>query len=134
MIRKYNEVIRYLITGFLTTVVSLIIYYLCVYTFLNPSIAIELQIANVLSWLGAVVFAFITNRSFVFKSKNKNIFKESISFTTSRLITLLLDMLLMFIFVTVLKLNDKIVKLFVQVVVIILNYIFSKFFVFKKPR
>lgn len=132
LIKKYSEVIRYLIIGVLTTIISLIIYYFCVFTFLNPSVAIELQIANIISWIISVLFAFFTNRSYVFKSKNENILKEGISFFNSRVTTLLIDMLIMFLFVTVFKFNDKIVKLIDQVIVIILNYIFSKLFVFKK--
>ena len=87
---------------------------------------------NLISWLLALIFAFFTNRSFVFKSTNKNILKEAYSFTQSRIVTLLIDMFLMFICVTVFGFNDKIVKLVVQVIVIVLNYIFSKMFVFKK--
>src|SRR5574344_2304183 len=68
LINKYGEVIRYLIIGVLTTVVSLATYYLCVHTILNASNAIELQIANIISWVVSVTFAFFTNRSYVFKS------------------------------------------------------------------
>lgn len=130
--KKYEEIINYLIVGFLTTLVSLILYYGCVFTFLNPKIAIELQIANIISWIGSVTFAFITNRKFVFKSKNKKVLKELSTFVGSRVLTLLIDMLLMFILVTNLKFNDKISKLISQVFVIIFNYIFSKVFVFRK--
>lgn len=130
--KKYEEIINYLIVGVLTTVVSLATYYICVLTFLDPNKAIELQIANIISWVCAVLFAFITNKIFVFKSKNKKIFKEFISFVSARVLTLLLDMLIMFIMVTTLGINDKISKLVVQVVVIILNYVLSKIFVFKK--
>ena len=130
LLKKYDEIIRYLIIGVLTTIVSLITYYLCTYTFLNPNKGIELQIANVISWIVSVIFAYITNRILVFKSKNNNIIKEVISFTGSRVTTLLMDMLIMFIFVTTLHLNDKLFKLISQVVVIVMNYIFSKLFVF----
>jgi len=129
---KFKEIIRYLIVGVLTTVVSLGTYYVCVWTFLNPEKAIELQIANILSWIAAVAFAYFTNRKFVFESKNSDIKKEAISFVMSRVGTLLMDMAIMFFMVTLLKMNDKIAKLVVQVVVTIANYIFSKIFVFKK--
>lgn len=132
IIKKHDEIVRYLVVGLATTLVSLVVYYLCVYTFLDPNVALELQIANLISWLLALIFAFFTNRSFVFKSTNKNILKEAYSFTQSRIVTLLIDMFLMFICVTVFGFNDKIVKLVVQVIVIVLNYIFSKMFVFKK--
>lgn len=129
--KKYEEIINYLIVGVLTTVVSLGTYYICVVTFLNPEIAYQLQIANIISWICAVAFAYITNRRYVFKSKNNDVIKEIFSFTSSRVITLLLDMLNMFIIVTVLKGNDKIAKLVSQVIVTIGNYILSKLFVFK---
>lgn len=129
---KYEEIISYLIVGELTTMVSLITYYLLVYTILDPNIGIELQIANIVSWIFSVTFAYFTNRKYVFKSKNKISFKEGISFYISRIGTLFLDMLMMYVFVTVLGFNDKIIKFVVQIIVIILNYILSKFIVFKK--
>jgi len=130
--RKYEEIINYLIVGVLTTVVSLVTYYLCTYTFLDPNSSLQLQFANIISWVCSVIFAFVTNRIFVFKSKNKKLLKEISSFVVSRLATLVMDMGLMFLGVTLLGLNDKLIKLVVQVIVIVLNYIFSKIFVFKK--
>ena len=132
--RKYEEIFRYLIVGVLTTIVSLGSYYICVLTFLDPNNPIELQIANILSWITCVTFAYFANRSFVFKSKNENKVKELASFYTSRITTLLMDAGVMFIFVTWLGFNDKIIKLLVQVIVTIANYIFSKIFVFKKEK
>ena len=129
-----KEVIMYLIFGVLTTVVSLLVYYGCIYTFLNPENAVQLQIANIISWIAGVAFAYITNRKFVFESNEANQLKEISKFVTSRLATLFLDMIIMFIGVTCLHGNDKIVKLISQVLVIIGNYIFSKLFVFKKQK
>ena len=134
LIKKYKEIISYLIVGGLTTVVSLGVYYGLVFTILNPDNPVQLQVANVSSWIAAVTFAYFTNRIFVFQSKKKNILKEMISFFVARVGTLLMDMGIMFVFVTVLGFNDKIIKLFVQVVVTVANYIFSKFFVFKKTH
>ena len=131
---KYKELINYLIFGVLTTVVSLLVYYGCIYTFLNPENAVQLQIANIISWIAGVAFAYITNRKFVFESNESNQLKEISKFVTSRLATLFLDMIIMFIGVTCLHGNDKIVKLISQVLVIIGNYIFSKLFVFKKQK
>lgn len=131
LLKKYDEIIRYIIIGVLTTLVSLATYYICVITVLDPNISWQLQIANVVAWICAVVFSFFTNRSFVFKSNN-NILKEGISFAGSRVLTLLLDMFIMFLFVTVFHFNDKIIKFIVQIVVTVVNYIFSKLFVFKK--
>ena len=129
---KNEEIWNYLIVGGLTTVVSLVVYYISVLTFLNPNNPVELQIANILSWVLAVIFAYFANRIFVFKSQEKNIKKEATSFIGSRIITLLLDMLTMFIIVTLLHMNDKIGKIISQVLVIVGNYIISKLFVFKK--
>ena len=130
--RKYEEIINYLIVGVLTTIVSLGVYYILVLTILDPNEPIQLQLANIISWIAAVAFAFFTNRKFVFKSKNTNVSKEAISFLSSRILTLLIDMGIMFISVTVLSMNYKISKLISQVVITIANYILSKLFVFKK--
>ena len=64
--QKYKELINYLIVGGLTTVVSLGVYYGCELTFLNPEVPVQLQAANVLSWIAAVTFAYFTNRKYVF--------------------------------------------------------------------
>lgn len=127
-----KEVILYIVFGVLTTVVSLVTYYICVGTFLNAENAIQLQIANIIAWIVSVAFAYITNRKFVFESKNKNKLGEATKFVTSRIATLLMDMLIMFLGVTLLKFNDGIIKLISQVIVIVANYVFSKIFVFKK--
>ena len=129
---KYREIINYLIFGFLTTIISLIVYYCLTFTIINPKDAIMLQVANILSWIAGVTFAYITNRKYVFNSKNTNIKKELVSFVSARIVTLILDMLIMGVFVTLLGFNDKIVKIISQVVVIVSNYVFSKLFVFKE--
>lgn len=126
-----KEVILYLIFGVLTTIVSLVTYYICVGTFLNAENAIQLQIANVISWIVSVVFAYVTNRKFVFEVTNTNKLKEATKFVTSRIATLLMDMFIMFLGVTILKFNNEIIKLVSQVIVIVANYVFSKIFVFK---
>lgn len=127
-----RETISYLVVGVLTTVVSLAVYYGLVLTILNPDNAVQLQIANIISWIAAVSFAYIANRKYVFRSKNPDILREAGSFFASRIGTLIMDMLLMFIMVTLLGVSDKIAKLVVQVVITIANYLFSKLFVFRK--
>lgn len=134
--KKYQELISYLIFGVLTTVVSLVTKYLLLFTILDASNGVQLQIAVVISWIVACTFAYITNKIWVFNSKSKEILKEIVSFFTARLITLGMEMLIMFIFVTWMGLNSDlwvvIWILVAQAVVIISNYIFSKLFVFKK--
>ena len=134
MFNKYKEIIMYLIFGVLTTLVSLITYYLLTYTILNPEVGIELQIANIISWIVSVTFAYFTNRKYVFESNNKNKLKEAGSFYIARLLTLFMDMGIMFLGVTILNGNDKIIKIISQIVVIVANYVLSKLMVFKKKE
>ncbi len=128
---NYGEIIRYLFIGGLTTAIALLIYYALTFTILDPNNPIQLQLANILQWTGAVVFAYFANKYFVFKKENKDK-KEMFKFYLSRIITLLMDMGIMFVFVTLLGFNDKIMKIVAQIVVIVGNYVLSKFFVFKK--
>lgn len=132
--KKYEELINYLIIGILTTVVSLVTYYLLTLTILDANNKVYLQIANIISWLASVTFAYFTNRKYVFKVKNKSNIKECLNFYISRISTLLIDMIIMYIFVSRLKFDNKIVKLIAQVAIIILNYILSKFIVFKSSK
>ena len=132
--KKYEEIVNYLIAGVLTTLVCLVAYYVCVLTFLDPSDAIELQAANVISWILAVAFAYFINRGFVFKSHSENRLAEAARFVGSRVTTLFMDMAVMYIFVTLLGRSDKIGKLVSQVFVMAGNYVLSKLFVFKKEK
>lgn len=125
-----KEIFVYIIVGILTTIVGLVVYYGLTFTVLNADDPLQLQVANILMWIVAVTFAYVTNRKFVFESKNEKIIQEALSFYGARIVTLLVDMGLMFLFVSLLKFDDRIVKLMVQVVVIVLNYVFSKFLVF----
>lgn len=129
---KNPEIWNYLIVGLLTTVVSLVTYFVVTRTFLNPNEKLELQIANIIAWVFAVMFAYVTNRIFVFKSKNKNIVSEFSKFVGSRIASLLMDMSIMFVIVSLLSLSDIIGKIASQIVVTIANYILSKLIVFKK--
>ena len=135
---KHKEVISYLFFGVLTTVVNLVIKYILLFTILDASNAFELQIAVIISWVIACLFAYITNRIFVFKSKSKEILKEILSFVTARIITLGMEMLIMYIFVTALKLNSDLWvitwSIVAQIVVVVSNYIFSKLIIFKKKE
>ena len=133
---KYKELINYIIFGTLTAVVNLVIKYLLLFTILDASNGFELQSAIIVSWIAAVIFAYVTNRKFVFESRNKNLIKEFIGFVSGRLITLLIEMFIMWFFVTFLKLNSNteviLFTLIAQAFVIIGNYVFSKLIVFKK--
>lgn len=134
--KKYKEIVNYLIFGVLTTLVSLAVKYLLLFTVLKADNPVELQIAIIISWVIAVLFAYFTNRKYVFESTGGNKLKEFTSFVIARISTLLLEMLIMWFFVTFLKLNtDLLVVIFTlisQVAIIVGNYILSKLFVFKK--
>lgn len=128
---KHKEIINYIIIGILTTFVSLGSYYLCVLTFLDPNNPVELQIANIIAWILAVAFSYITNRIYVFEVKTKINIKEISTFVGSRILSLFIDMFSMFIMVTLLRINDKTAKIIVQFIITAVNYVFSKL-VFKK--
>ncbi len=131
---KNPEIWNYLIVGLLTTVVSLVTYFICTRTILDPSKELELQIANIVSWVFAVAFAYFTNRVFVFKSHDANIVAELSKFVGSRVASLIMDMAIMFVIVTLLSLSDVVGKIVSQVVVTIANYILSKLLVFNKKE
>lgn len=135
---KNPEIWNYLIVGVLTTVVSLAIKWGLLFTILDAKNGFQVQVAVITSWIGAVIFAYITNRIFVFKSKSKNYLKEISSFVLGRVATLLMEMFIMWFFVTLLKLNSDtwvlVFTLVCQVLVTIFNYILSKLFVFKKEK
>ena len=124
---QYKEIINYLIFGFLTTLVSIITY--AIFTRLFN---VNYNISNILSWLLAVSFAYITNKNYVFNFKDKNVIQSIVKFFTSRITTLIIEVLFMFIMVDILGINDMLCKIIVQIIVIVLNYILSKLFVFNK--
>ncbi len=129
---KYKEALLYLFFGVCTTLVNLVTKWILLLTVINSSNAIQLQVAIIISWIVSVLFAYVTNRKYVFESKSKSIFKEISSFFGSRVVTLVLEMIIMYIFVTVLNFNVYLFTIISQVLVIVLNYVFSKLFVFKK--
>ncbi len=129
LLKKYKEVILYLIFGVLTTLVNIIAYFIST-RFLN----LDAYISNIIAWILSVIFAFITNKLYVFKSKNTNlqvILKECLSFFGFRVLSLIFDMACMYLFISILSTNDLIAKIITNIIVIILNYVFSKLFVFK---
>ncbi len=152
-----REIITYLVFGVLTTAVNLVTFYL----FKKLFIAIgwsgivnalaesagwqealnllgngtDYLDATIIAWTVAVIFAFVTNKLIVFESKSWKLSvagKEFIGFIGARLFSLAVEMLFMFTMVTLLKQNEFIAKIIVQIIVVILNYVFSKLFIFKK--
>ena len=130
LIKKYKEVILYLIFGGLTTAVNLVSYFI-----LREICSLGINTSTVIGWFLAVVFAFFTNKYFVFEAKNndkKGFLFEMTSFFSARVLSLLLDMLILFIFVTKLSFNEAAIKILSNVFVIIFNYFASKLIIVKK--
>ena len=126
--KKYEEIINYLIVGGLTTIVGVGSKLLLLFTILDQTNGLELKIAEIISWVLAVAFAYITNKVFVFhsKTKGKKCIKELFDFVKGRIITQVIQMFIMWFFVTLLKLNTDlwviIFTLICQVMQIVLNY------------
>ena len=128
--KKYKQTILYLIFGVLSTIVNIVTYVVC-----TRNLNIEFLISNWIAWIAAVLFAYITNKFFVFESKKTNIkflIKEFSSFVSCRILSGITEMILMYIMISLMSLNDFIVKIITNVVVVILNFIFSKLIIFKK--
>lgn len=121
-----KEMIAYLIFGVLTTVVNIVVYIL-----FERYFGVNYVISNIIAWFLSVLFAYVTNRIWVFESKNENIIKEVVLFFGGRLFSGVVDTALMVLFIEVLLLGDFISKIIVQVIVVILNYVISKLVVFK---
>lgn len=136
--KRYEEIINYIIVGGLTTGVSLGSKWLLLFTLLDASNQFELQLSVVISWILAVLFAYFANRIFVFHSKSENYFKEFTSFVGGRILTLLMEMIIMWFFVTFLKLDSNTwiitITLLCQVLIMVLNYLISKFLIFIEKR
>ena len=135
LLKKYEEIILYLLIGGLTTLVSLGTYYLLVITILDPKNAIELQIANIISWICSVTFAYFTNRKIVFNSTASNA-KEKLlefgKFILGRAFTMIVELVGFFLMFNVIGLKELVSKILISIIVIILNFFISKFFAFKK--
>lgn len=130
--RNHREGWRYLIFGALATIVNIVVYYIAFY-----AINIDNATSNVIAWVIAAIFAYITNKIFVFESKvdsKKQLLKEATSFFACRLFTLLIDEVIMVVSVDKLGLSGIIMKIISNIIVIILNFILSKLVIFKKEK
>ena len=157
MIDKFftKEIISYIFFGVMTTLVNLAVFYLAkklfaaigwngVFNTIVPENSKIVELfsggsdyldANLIAWVAGVIFAFVTNKLFVFESKSWKpsvAGKEFTGFVGARVFSLVVEMLGMFVMVTLLTWNELVSKLIVGVIVIIMNYIFSKLLIFKK--
>ena len=132
LLRKYKEMILYLVVGALTTLINVVAYWI----FAHP-VSLDTVISTVLAWFLSVLFAFFANKIIVFESKSyeKKLFiKEIILFFASRALTGALDVAIMYITVDLLSFNDLVMKIVSNVIIVILNYVISKFLVFGKKK
>ena len=129
LLEKYREQWHYLIVGVCTTLINYLIYAPLV--FLLPFFKKNYQLANVLAWVGAVTFAYFANGAFVYRSTEKRGIREAGAFFLSRLFSLALETVLLFLLVELLYLDELIAKVAVSVVTIVVNYLTGKL-VFKK--
>lgn len=129
-IKKRKEIILYICFGVCTTLVNIVSYFI-----LRSLFSVEITIATAIAWLISVLFAYFTNKIFVFESKTSNfaeMISELASFVSGRVFTGLMELALMVIFVDILDFNEAVMKIISNVLVIILNYILSKIWIFKK--
>ncbi len=129
---KYKDLIPYAFFGVCTTVVNVVIYYLCYNVTGIPNVP-----STIIAWFFAVVFAFITNKLWVFKSKSfekKILVHEILTFFGCRLATGVLDVVIMWIAVDLMSWNETIWKIISNILVIIINYIASRLVIFKNGR
>ena len=126
------EMLLYILFGVLTTAVNVLSFGL-----LRDVLQWRLLTANTAAWVLSVAFAFITNKLFVFRSKSfapDLVFRELVSFVGARLFSLAVDTAGMWLLADVLSWNDWLAKILMNVIVVVINYVFSKLFIFKKPQ
>lgn len=130
LLRKHRELISYVFWGVMTTLVNYVTYFL-----LKELLHISLVPRNVTAWAVSVLFAYFTNKLFVFRSRDwawRVALRELWQMAASRLFTLGLETAILWLFVEQLRCSDLIVKLAANVVVVVANYVLSKFLVFRK--
>lgn len=129
---RYKEYILYVVFGGFTTIISWGVFYVCTHI-----IKMDVVPGNIISWILAVAFAYATNRKWVFESKARGlrpILKEIIEFTAGRLVTLGIETAALWLTVDILKWNDMVMKILISIIVLILNYVFSKFIAFRQGK
>lgn len=129
---RIREIIGYLFFGVLTTLVNYAVYIL-----FTDSMGINYLVSNAAAWIIAVLFAYITNKLFVFRARSpdfRHLVIECFGFFLCRGLSGGADMLCMYLLVDIAAINDKIAKVLVNIIVIVLNYFFSKLIVFRKSK
>ena len=129
---KRQEAMRYLVFGALSTVVNILAFFLC-----KNVCNFSTVVSNSIAWILAVLFAYITNKMCVFNSETtgkKDLLREILSFFGARIFTLVFETGFLILFIDKLHFNDIIMKIISNILVIIINFFFSKIFIFKKSK
>lgn len=132
LLKKYQDIIAYLFFGVCTTIVNIVAYWLAAYPMNLGTLP-----SSILAWVAAVLFAYVTNRKWVFHSQavtRQEITREMVSFFGCRLATGVVDWVMMFVCVDLLHINDMLMKILTNVVVVVLNYVASKLIIFAKKK
>ncbi len=130
--RAHREGMRYLVFGVLSTIINIVVFAIC-----ERMLHLSTIISNVIAWIIAVLFAYITNKLYVFDSKTtkkQELAKEIISFFSARIFTLVIETIFLKIVIDKLGFNEILMKIISNVIVIVLNYVFSKIFIFKEEK
>ena len=125
-----KEVLAYIFFGICTTLVNIVVFQVC-----TALLRWNWALSNILAWILSVLFAFFTNKLFVFQSKGsglKRFLWETVTFFGARILSLGVDMVGMWLLLDLLHVNSLLSKILVNVVVIVVNYILSKFVIFRK--
>lgn len=125
-----TELVAYLFAGVATTIVNYVVYFMA-----TRWMGLGVMAGTWVAWVIAVAFGYVVNKAFVFHTHCESmaaLAKEAASFFAMRLVSLGMETVLMFVTVELMGLNDLVMKLLVNIVVIIANYVFSKLFIFKK--
>lgn len=135
---SHQEGMRYLVFGALSTVINIVVFIIFSNIFKNCSNLNSesvVTISNIIAWIIAVLFAYVTNKLSVFNSKTnsfKELFKEILYFFGARVFTLIIETVFLNIFINTLHFNEILMKIFSNIIVIIINFILSKLIIFKK--
>ena len=132
LLKKYRELIAYGVVGVMTTVINMVVFWL-----FNTPLAVHYTVANIIAWVLAVVFAFFANKIFVFENHGWSgavVLHEATTFFLSRIASLLVDMAGMALMISVLHCDEMVSKFVVNIVVILINYVLGKFWVFGKKE
>lgn len=130
LLLQYKELIVYAICGVLTTIVNYAIYFVCTKLF-----SIHYIVSNIIAWIFSVIFAYLVNKVYVFASldwSRRKLLKEIWQFVAARIFSGVAETLLLIIFVDMMGYRDSIIKIIAGIIVIIMNYLFSKWVIFKK--